>query len=136
MERKRKSITPYQTQMLMKWFQVNPFLENEEKHQLAKSLNISEQRIQDWYRNKRYKRRQKGLLPKGEECSKKVLVSNVLNITCIKSIATIHYTHTQAQNIHTHAQNIHAHSHTHTQTHTHTHKHTHTNTQTHVRLPS
>ena len=107
LKRKSKSFTPYQTQTLIQWFEDKPYLKFEEKHQLAKSVNISERRIQDWYRYRRSVRRKAGLLPKGEECKKKKqLITNMFNISYIYSIATIFITH-----MHTHTR-IHAQTHT------------------------
>ena len=61
-------MTTYQAQTLMKRFKNKPFLEREEKDQLAELLNISGKRIQDWYMNRRQERRKSELFGKGEEC--------------------------------------------------------------------
>ena len=63
-----KLLTPNQTQTLIEWFQVKPYLKKKEKRQLATSLNISEGRIQRWFTNKRHATRSAGLILKGEEC--------------------------------------------------------------------
>ena len=57
-------MSKYQNQTLMISFQANPFLKNEEKHRLAKLLNLKERRIGGWFTHMRRKRRAEGLLPK------------------------------------------------------------------------
>ena len=52
----------------MKRLKNKPYLEKEEKHELARLLNISVKRIEWWYKNRRKERRKAGLLEKGEEC--------------------------------------------------------------------
>ena len=47
-------------------FEAKPFLEKDKTHQLAKFLNVSKERIVQWFASRRYQERQKGLLPKGE----------------------------------------------------------------------
>ena len=56
----------YRNKILMKSFQANPLPKKEEKLRLVKSLNISEKRIESWFKNIRYKKRAQGLLP---ECN-------------------------------------------------------------------
>ena len=56
---KRKPLTPYQTQVLVKRLEAKPYLEPGEKHQLAMSLNMSDKRIANWFRYARSKRRKK-----------------------------------------------------------------------------
>ena len=69
-------MTKDQTQTLMKTFQGKPYLDKKEKCQLAKSLNVSEKRIQVWYYNRRKERRHQELLTStGEECSAKYAIS-------------------------------------------------------------
>ena len=60
-------MTANQTQTLMKRFEAKPQLEKGEVHQLAETLNLTENRIVVWFNNARYKRRRKGLLAQGEE---------------------------------------------------------------------
>ena len=67
----KKRLTEYQKMMLMKSFQANPYLEDDEMHQYARMLNLSEERIRMWYRHTRHNERQAGFLAKGEECSTK-----------------------------------------------------------------
>ena len=43
-------MTAFQKQVLMKRFQGKGPLENKEKYELAKSLNISEKMVTDWFR--------------------------------------------------------------------------------------
>ena len=62
-------MTAKQNQILMTSFKEKPQLEEEEKCQLTKLLNVSEKRIRVWFYNKRFKMRRQGLLPKGEGCS-------------------------------------------------------------------
>ena len=50
----------------MKKFKTNPYLKTGEGHQLARSLNVSAESIEEWYRNRRSYQRKKGLLVKGE----------------------------------------------------------------------
>ena len=64
LESKRKELTPYQKQVLMKRFQANPYLKLGEKHKLAESLNISAKSIDIWFTLRRYWTRKKGLLRK------------------------------------------------------------------------
>ena len=62
-------MTANQSQILMKTFEDKPQLEKTEKYQLAKLLNVSEERIRVWYRNMHFKRRGQKLLPESEEYS-------------------------------------------------------------------
>ena len=63
----RKYITPYQTQILVRRYEANRYLEREERHELAQSLNISEERIKDWFRERRkWQRKKIGKLWDGE----------------------------------------------------------------------
>ena len=73
-------MTAYQKQSLRKSFQAKPYMEKDEKHQLAKSFNISEKKIVKWYEKRRYQIRQKRLpIEFGEECSSRYSISdNVL----------------------------------------------------------
>ena len=71
-EKQKSKMTANQAQILMKRFQAKPQLEKGEQHQLAKSLNVSEKRIEDWYSNTRFKRRRQGLLPEGEDTQQKM----------------------------------------------------------------
>ena len=58
-------MSEYQNKILMKSFQTNPYLKKEEKHRLVQSLNISELRIENWFKNMRHRKRAKGLLSEG-----------------------------------------------------------------------
>ena len=58
-------MTEHQTQILMKRFKERSQPKKAEKYQLAKWLNVSEERIRVWYRNLRFKRRGKGLPVEG-----------------------------------------------------------------------
>ena len=62
--KKRYDLTPYQEQVLVKRFQVNPYLEPGEKNELAPLLNMSIKSIVQWFRVRRYYTRKKGLLRK------------------------------------------------------------------------
>ena len=63
-EPKIKRLTCYQRETLVKRFEDKPYLEQEEKPQLARSLNISETKLAQWFLNKRKIARKKGLLCK------------------------------------------------------------------------
>ena len=62
-------MTANQTQILMKRFEVKSKLEKAEKYELAKLLNVSDERIRVWYRNMRFKKKGQRLLAEGEEYS-------------------------------------------------------------------
>ena len=59
-------MTPYQTKILVRMYEANPYLEPEEKHQLAQSLNISEGRIKEWFSARRKRQTKSGKLRDGE----------------------------------------------------------------------
>ena len=59
-------MTTHQKRTLMKVFQAKPHLQKEEIYQLAQSLNISEERIKNWFQNKRTARNRKDPLHVGE----------------------------------------------------------------------
>ena len=52
-------MTPYQTQVLVRRYEANSYLKREESHQLAQSLNISAERIKDWFHERRKRQRKK-----------------------------------------------------------------------------
>ena len=63
----RKRMTPYQTQRLMERYRANSnYLEQEEKVQLAQSLNISTKRIGDWFDQRCLKQKRRGMLCEGD----------------------------------------------------------------------
>ena len=62
----RKYMTPYQTQILLWRYETNPYIKKEEKHQLAHLLNISEERIKDWFEERRKRQRKSGIFRDGE----------------------------------------------------------------------
>ena len=64
-------LTAHQVNTLEKTFQANPYLEINDIHQLARSLNLSEIIIQRWYGKRRFKCRQEGTLGKGQGQSTK-----------------------------------------------------------------
>ena len=64
--KKRKSWTKCQTEILSKSFQSNVYPARKEILQLAKSLSVSEKRVENWFANKRHKERREGTLAKGE----------------------------------------------------------------------
>ena len=64
--RAKKFMTQYQTQTLLRRYEANPYLELEERHQLAQSLNITGERIRLWFVHRRYKQRKSGTLRDGE----------------------------------------------------------------------
>lgn len=55
-----------QTKILLDKFKSNPYLNKEQKHHLATSLNVSVKRIEQWYGVWRFKQIEKGLLEKSE----------------------------------------------------------------------
>ena len=124
----------------MERFQSKPYLEKGEKHQLAKSLNTSELRIEKWFNNRRSQRRKAGLLTKGEECLTKkykwISVSTFLPAykqTCIYASYRILPDIHSCSHAHTHTQTYtHKPTHTHTHTYTHIHTHTYPHTYTHT----
>ena len=59
-------MTSNQTKVLMEKFKTNSCLKKEERHQLARALNLSTERIAEWYRHRRFIQRQKELWVKGE----------------------------------------------------------------------
>ena len=67
----QKYLSVQTTRKLLERFQDDPFLQKNEKHQLARTLNISEKVVTKWYINRRVKSRRAGLLVKGEEFSTK-----------------------------------------------------------------
>ena len=64
--KKRKAWTQSQTEILSKSFQSNVYPARKEILQLAKSLGVSEKRVQNWFGTKRHKERKEGTLAKGE----------------------------------------------------------------------
>ena len=50
-------VTKYDNQVLMKIFNINPYPQKEEIHQLAKSLVTSEKKIKRWFKNMRYQKK-------------------------------------------------------------------------------
>ena len=50
-----KRWTKNEEELIEKIFHVNPYPETEELHQLAKSLNISQKRVQNWFSYRRFK---------------------------------------------------------------------------------
>ena len=69
-----------QTKVLEKCLQAKPHMEPEEKHQLAVSLNISEKKVLNWFRNRWYRAIKKGMLCEGEKFSLKHTISNTICI--------------------------------------------------------
>ena len=65
-------MTSFQTQALTEKFQAHPYLENEERYQLAKSLNISEKSIKAWFKNRRQRKKSEGWLYEGNPMLSKV----------------------------------------------------------------
>ena len=59
-------MTEYQKKILMKMFHAKPYLKEAENYQLAQSLNISEQRIREWFHNMRTAKSQNRSLHIGE----------------------------------------------------------------------
>ena len=62
-------LTSKQTIVLEKTFHAKPYLKPEEKHQLAMSLNISEECVQIWFNNRRKRSKKYGLQYEGENLS-------------------------------------------------------------------
>ena len=52
-EKTRKYLTIYQRQILEKRFQINPYLQKQEGHQLSTLLNVTKSRIEQWFISKR-----------------------------------------------------------------------------------
>ena len=50
----RKQLTARQKEILMKAFQAKPCLEAQEKHEFATMLNISKEKVEKWFINKRH----------------------------------------------------------------------------------
>ena len=103
----RKFMTPYQSEILQKEFENNPFPEAEEQHQLAKLLNLSEIRIRSWYACRRSKKRKAGLPIEGEYTLTKV--TRTRTQTCTQA-----HPHRQA---HTHTNETSEQKNTHANTH-------------------
>ena len=59
-------MTPYQTQILMKVYEAQCYLVMEERQHLAQSLNISENKISNWFDERRKKQRRMGIFCGGE----------------------------------------------------------------------
>ena len=59
-------LTPYQTRILTEKFQVKPYVDKDLKSELARSLNISEKSIKDWFFRMRQKKQKEELLCIGE----------------------------------------------------------------------
>ena len=57
-------------QKLMESFQASPFLEKAEKCKLAKSLNISAKKVEEWFKYRRKKMKEKELLLESESLLK------------------------------------------------------------------
>ena len=65
MLRSTKHFTKNQSKILLEAFQSNHYLKGLQKVQLAKSLNISRNRIDVWFHNKRYEvNRREGMMSK------------------------------------------------------------------------
>ena len=64
LEEASKRFTIYQKETLEERYQANPYLEQGEKHQLARLLNISERKIAKWFERRRQMKSKKGLLRK------------------------------------------------------------------------
>ena len=62
----RKRRTENEVKILMKSFKTNPHPERKEKHQLAKSFNISQRTIESWFIYMRRKKSKDGVLKKSE----------------------------------------------------------------------
>ena len=62
--KKRKQLTEYQKQVLLKRLEANTFMKPGEKHQLAESLDMSVKGIATWFYNTRYNRKKKEILCK------------------------------------------------------------------------
>ena len=58
----RKWKTASQVQILMKSFEANPYPGIKQKRQLAKSLNISQITIENWFGSMRHKKSKQGIL--------------------------------------------------------------------------
>ena len=59
-------MTEAQTQILMERFKAKKYLSKEEKRQLAKSLNITVNKVEIWFSNKRCKKVAQGMLNQSE----------------------------------------------------------------------
>ena len=61
-----KSKTESQVKVLMESFKADPYPQEEEKHQLAKSLNISYGEVVKWFYNIRHRTSKEGTLAQSE----------------------------------------------------------------------
>ena len=61
-----KSKTESQVKALMESFKADPYPQKEEKHQLAKSINISHGDVEQWFCNIRHRTSKEGLLEKSQ----------------------------------------------------------------------
>ena len=58
----KKNISEYQVEILTKSFEANPYPGIKEKLQLAKSLNMSQKEIENWFGNIRGKKSKQGFM--------------------------------------------------------------------------
>ena len=94
----RKQLTTDQEQTLIKSFKAKPYLKRKEKEQLARSLNITEEKITRWYIRRRHLRKRAGLLntPKSEKYSTIYAIIHKSVIPYTNTHTDI-YTHTYTQ---------------------------------------
>ena len=59
--KKLNLLTQKQKQVLVKQLEVNPYLEPGEIHQLAESLNISAEKVSNWFRGALFRKRRKDI---------------------------------------------------------------------------
>lgn len=74
METEWKEMTSNQRKILLEEFKANSYLEEEEKHHMAESLNVSAQSIAVWHAHRCSSQRRKGLLAKGKYSSTKLAI--------------------------------------------------------------
>ena len=139
LDRTWKQLTFKQTEVLKKYFQTKQYLEPKDRHELAKSINVSEKRIGQWFYRQWSITRKDELLTTsaGEECLVKHGINNTIfshkhtctNVLTCKSMPS-HVMHTQhalhPTQIHAHRfRQTHAHKPMHAQcTQANTHMHT------------
>ena len=59
-------LTPCQTQTLRNRFQSNSYPTVDEKRQLARSLNLSDKRITNWFYDERKRKKKEGVMFRGK----------------------------------------------------------------------
>ena len=71
-----KRMNEYQTQILKKCFQANPYPDFVTRVRLAQSMNVSEKKVNGWFIWFRVKQRSKGFLKTMTEAQQKILIAS------------------------------------------------------------